>query len=62
MSTTVHDVREPLPLPDASVDAVFAHMLRCMALSTKAIEQLVAEGRRALRPGGTFVFWLLVLK
>ncbi|MGW2564483.1 class I SAM-dependent methyltransferase [Streptomyces sp. NPDC001514] len=56
VSTTVHDVREPLPLPDASVDAVFAHMLLCMALSTKEIEQLVAEVRRVLRPGGTFVF------
>lgn len=56
VSTAVHDVREPLPLPDASVDAVFAHMLLCMALSTKEIEQVVAEARRVLRPGGTFVY------
>ncbi|MBV2155470.1 class I SAM-dependent methyltransferase [Kitasatospora sp. SUK 42] len=54
--TIVHDVREPLPLPDASVDAVFAHMLLCMALSTGEIEALVAEVRRVLRPGGTFVY------
>lgn len=54
--TAVHDVREPLPLPDASVDAVFAHMLLCMALSTGEIEALVAEVRRVLRPGGTFVY------
>ncbi|MFJ8474357.1 class I SAM-dependent methyltransferase [Kitasatospora sp. NPDC094011] len=54
--TAVHDVREPLPLPDASVDAVFAHMLLCMALSTEELEALVAEVRRVLRPGGTFVY------
>jgi SAM-dependent methyltransferase len=56
VTTTVHDVREPLPMPDASVDAVFAHMLLCMALSTKEIHTLVGEVRRVLRPGGTFVY------
>ncbi|MGH4031058.1 class I SAM-dependent methyltransferase [Actinomycetota bacterium Odt1-20B] len=54
--TAVHDVREPLPLPDGSVDAVFAHMLLCMALSTQEIHALVGEIRRVLRPGGTFVY------
>jgi SAM-dependent methyltransferase len=38
------------------VDAVFAHMLLCMALSTKEIQALVGEVRRVLRPGGTFVY------
>ncbi|KAA6215099.1 class I SAM-dependent methyltransferase [Streptomyces albofaciens JCM 4342] len=52
----VHDVREPLPLPDSSVDAAFAHMLLCMALSTEEIHAVVAEIRRVLRPGGTFVY------
>ncbi|MFC9293879.1 class I SAM-dependent methyltransferase [Streptomyces sp. NPDC057011] len=56
VTTAVHDVREPLPLADASVDAVFAHMLLCMALSTKEIHSLVAEVRRVLRPGGAFVY------
>ncbi|MEU3483626.1 class I SAM-dependent methyltransferase [Streptomyces sp. NPDC033754] len=56
VSTDVHDVRDPLPLPDASVDAVFAHMLLCMALSTEEIRALVAEVARVLRPGGTFVY------
>ncbi|MFC7884757.1 class I SAM-dependent methyltransferase [Streptomyces sp. NPDC057376] len=56
VTTAVHDVRDPLPLPDASVDAVFAHMLLCMALSTKEIHTAVAEIRRVLRPGGTFVY------
>ncbi|MFJ1566459.1 class I SAM-dependent methyltransferase [Streptomyces erythrochromogenes] len=56
VTTAVHDVREPLELPDASVDAVFAHMLLCMALSTQEIHDLVSEVRRVLRPGGAFVY------
>lgn len=56
VTTTVCDVRDPLALPDASVDAVFAHMLLCMALSTDQIRALVAEIRRVLRPGGTLVY------
>ncbi|MFI6147410.1 class I SAM-dependent methyltransferase [Streptomyces sp. NPDC051109] len=56
ISTAVHDVREPLALPDASVDAVFAHMLLCMALSTPEIHALVHEVHRVLRPGGVFIY------
>ncbi|MFA3843543.1 class I SAM-dependent methyltransferase [Streptomyces aureus] len=56
VTTVAHDVREPLPLPDASADAVFAHMLLCMALSTQEIHTLVREVRRVLRPGGNFVY------
>ncbi|RPF44030.1 methyltransferase family protein [Streptomyces sp. Ag109_G2-6] len=56
VATAVHDVREPLPLDDASVDGVFAHMLLCMALSTREIHALVGEVRRVLRPGGTFLY------
>ncbi|MEV7618425.1 class I SAM-dependent methyltransferase [Streptomyces sp. NPDC089799] len=56
VTTVVHDVRGPLPFADASVDAVFAHMLLCMALSTREIRALVAEVRRVLRPGGGFVY------
>ncbi|MEU2390315.1 class I SAM-dependent methyltransferase [Streptomyces sp. NPDC007369] len=56
VTTVVHDVRDPLPLPDASVDAVFAHMLLCMALSTEEIRALVGEIARVLRPGGTLVY------
>jgi SAM-dependent methyltransferase len=52
----LHDARTPLPLPDASADGVFAHMLLCMALSTKQIHALVKEVRRVLRPGGMFVY------
>jgi SAM-dependent methyltransferase len=56
VTAVVHDARDPLRLPDASVDAVFAHMLLCMALSTKEIHALVSEVRRVLRPGGIFVY------
>ncbi|WP_318212331.1 class I SAM-dependent methyltransferase [Streptomyces sp. SJL17-1] len=56
VTTAVVDVRDPLPFADASVDAVFAHMLLCMALSTEEIHSLVAEVRRVLLPGGTFVY------
>ncbi|MER5209752.1 class I SAM-dependent methyltransferase [Streptomyces sp. NPDC002838] len=56
VTTVTHDVRDPLPLPDASVDAVFAHMLLCMALSTEHIHAAVGEIARVLRPGGTLVY------
>ena len=56
VTTAVHDVREPLPQADGSVDAVFAHMLLCMALSTEEIRAVAGEVRRVLRPGGVFVY------
>jgi SAM-dependent methyltransferase len=54
--TLVHDVRQPLPLPDASVDAVYSHMLFNMALSTAQLVALAAEVRRVLHPGGLHVY------
>lgn len=54
--STVHDVRDPLPLAAGSVDGAFAHMLLSMALTTAAIRAAVTELRRVLRPGGTFVY------
>ncbi|WP_433714016.1 class I SAM-dependent methyltransferase [Nocardia sp. CA-084685] len=54
--TAVIDVRDHLPLADKSVDAVYAHMLLCMALSTQEIVALVDEIRRVLRPGGAFLY------
>ncbi|MER5471083.1 methyltransferase domain-containing protein [Streptomyces sp. NPDC002685] len=56
VSTALHDARDPLPLPDASVDAVYAHLLLCMALSTKEIHAVVGEISRVLRPGSVFVY------
>ena len=52
----VYDLREPLPMATASVDAVYAHMALCMALSTSQIHAAVDEIRRVLRPGGTFIY------
>lgn len=54
--TIGHDVRHPLPLSEGAVDGVFAHMLLCMALSTRQIHDLAAEVHRVLRPGGAFVY------
>lgn len=56
ITTLPHDVRSPLPLEPASTDAVYAHMLLCMALSTAQITAAVADVARVLRPGGTFVY------
>jgi SAM-dependent methyltransferase len=54
--TAAHDVREPLPLPDAGMDAVYSHMLFNMALTTTELDHLTAEVRRVLRPGGLHVY------
>ncbi|MFE5287829.1 class I SAM-dependent methyltransferase [Nocardia sp. NPDC056611] len=56
VTTLEHDVRQPIPLPYRAVDAVYAHMLLCMNLSTQELRDLVAEIRRVLKPGGAFVY------
>lgn len=56
VSAIEHDLREPLPVECGAVDAVFAHMALCMALSTKEIHTIVNEVRRVLRPGGRFIY------
>jgi SAM-dependent methyltransferase len=56
IDTMVADVRQRLPLADATVDACYAHMLFCMALTTPELERLSAEVRRVLRPGGLLVY------
>ena len=56
LTATQHDVRLPLPLPDSSCDAVFSHMLFCMALTTTELVTLSAEVARVLRPGGLHVY------
>jgi SAM-dependent methyltransferase len=56
VATMVHDARDPIPLPDESVDAAYAHMLLCMAFSTAEIHALAGEIRRVLRPGGLLVY------
>lgn len=56
LTMAAHDIRLPLPLPDSSVDAVFSHMLFCMALTTAELVTLSAEVARVLRPGGLHVY------
>ncbi|MCX6650121.1 MAG: class I SAM-dependent methyltransferase [Methanomassiliicoccales archaeon] len=46
------DVRTGISLPDASVDAVYSHMLFTMELWEKEIQFILDECRRVLRPGG----------
>ena len=50
------DVREDLPFVDASFDACYSHMLFCMALTTRELEQLSVEVRRVLGPGGLLIY------
>jgi ubiquinone/menaquinone biosynthesis C-methylase UbiE len=52
----VQDLRQGIPLPDSSVDAVFSHMLLCMELQVKEIQFILDECRRVLRPSGLNVF------
>lgn len=56
VESIVGDVRKPLPLADSSMDAAYAHMLFCMALTTPEIERLTAEVQRVLRPGALLVY------
>jgi SAM-dependent methyltransferase len=56
LTTVVHDVREPLPLPGGGFDAVYSHMLFNMALATAGLEMLSSEVHRVLRPGGLHVY------
>jgi SAM-dependent methyltransferase len=52
VTVAAHDMREPLPLCDDSIDASYSHMLFCMALTAGELELLALELRRVLRPGG----------
>ena len=56
VSVARHDIRLPLPVPDASIDASYSHMLFSMALTTSELERLAGELRRVLRPGGLLVY------
>ena len=56
IAATTHDVRTPLPFPDASFDACYAHMLFCMAMTSAEIASLADEVLRVLRPGGICIY------
>jgi len=51
-----HDLRDGIPLPDGSVDAVYSHMLFTMELWEKEIQFILDECRRVLRPGGLNIY------
>jgi SAM-dependent methyltransferase len=51
-----HDLRNPLPFTDDSIDGCFSHMLYCMALSKAELEFLNGEIRRVLKPGGLNIY------
>jgi len=51
-----HDVRDPLPFPDASFDICFSHMMYCMALTTSELEYLSREILRVLKPDGLNIY------
>jgi len=50
------DVRQPLPFQDGLLDACYAHMLYCMALTTAELEFLSEEIRRVLKTGGLNIY------
>lgn len=54
--TLVHDARTPLPFAAARFDAVYSHMLFCMALTSTELMALSAEVWRVLVPGGLNIF------
>jgi SAM-dependent methyltransferase len=56
LTAALHDVRDPLPPADATVNAVFANVLLNMAFSRAELRALLGEIRRVLRPGGLFVY------
>ncbi|HEY3558999.1 MAG TPA: class I SAM-dependent methyltransferase [Kribbella sp.] len=56
VTAALHDVRDPLPPADATVNAVFANLLLNMAFSPSELRSLVGEIHRVLRPGGVFVY------
>ncbi len=56
INACAHDVRQPLPFPEASFDACYSHMLLCMDLSAAEIAFILGEIRRVLRPGGLVLY------
>ncbi len=50
------DARLGIPLPEASVDAVYSHMFLCMELTEVELEVIMAECLRVLKPGGWHVY------
>ncbi len=56
LTTSRHDVRQPLPFPSERFDACYSHMLLCMAMTDRELGQLSREIRRLLRPAGLCLY------
>ncbi|WP_167590550.1 class I SAM-dependent methyltransferase [Oceanidesulfovibrio indonesiensis] len=56
ITTLQHDLNEPMPFPDESFGAVYAHMLLCMEFDAVQVSGVLAEVRRVLAPDGLFLF------
>jgi len=52
----VQDVRLGIPIPDASIDAVYSHMFFCMELKEEEAAFIFKECLRVLKPGGLNVY------
>lgn len=52
----VQDARKGIPLPDASVDAVFSHMFFTMEMTEREIAFIMKECLRVLRQGGLNIY------
>jgi SAM-dependent methyltransferase len=52
----VHDLRNFLPLPNESVDAVYSHMFFTMELKEAEMEKVLQECWRVLRPNGLNIY------
>jgi len=58
----VQDVRKGIPLPDASMDAVFSHMFFTMEITEREIAYIMKECLRVLRQGGLNIYSVRNLK
>lgn len=56
LTAEVRDVREGIPLPDESVDAVFSHMFFTMRLTEAELARIFRECRRVLKHGGLNIY------
>ena len=50
------DLREGVDLPPASIDGCYAHMLLTMDFTDDELTKLISDVRKALIPGGLFIF------
>ena len=56
ISAKLFDVRKKLPFEDNSFEACYSHMLYCMAMTNKELENLNDEICRILKPNGINIY------